>query len=176
MEPATRQLLCACGACAILFAGETATRYKRVPRGVRFLTSFDLRDAQWDDLRLPINLAFFFESSVQGRMVAAYPSPAGATESLLPLEAWAEIRRSNPILGDLEPDVEALLVNRVGYARAATPAEYFWVPIDRCFQLVGLIRTSWKGLSGGTEVWRDIARFFSDLKAEATGVEGAIHA
>ena len=60
-----------------------------------------------------------------------------------------------------------LLVNRVGMARGCTPAEYYLVPIDECYKLVGLIRTHWRGLSGGTEVWREIGAFFAALKQRA---------
>jgi hypothetical protein len=59
----------------------------------------------------------------------------------------------------METDVEALLVNRVGDGR-----EYYIVPIDECYKLVGLIRTHWRGLSGGTEVWREISKFYANLK------------
>ena len=61
----------------------------------------------------------------------------------------------------------ALLVNRVGHVRGAAPAEYYLVPIDECYKLVGLIRTHWRGLSGGTEVWREIGAFFAALKNES---------
>jgi hypothetical protein len=159
LEPAARRLDCVCGPCAILFS-ETSRR-KRVPRRVRLLADFQMTVAQWDDLRLPINLAFFVVSSVHERAVANYPSPAGATESLLPLEAWADIVRVNPVLADMTPDVEALLVNRIGRV------EYFLAPIDQCFRLVGLIRTKWSGLSGGTEVWSSITGFFDQLRARA---------
>ena len=40
---------------------------------------------------------------------------------------------------------------------------YFRAPIDACFKLVGLIRTHWRGLSGGTQVWDEVARFFAGL-------------
>ncbi len=116
---------------------------------------------------IPINMAFFFYSSVHSRMVTLYPSPAGAIESLLPLDAWTDIVGNNPVLNQLEPDIEALLVNRVGHAREAAPAEYFFAPIDDCYRLVGLIRTHWKGLSGGNEVWNEIAGFFNALRARA---------
>jgi hypothetical protein len=95
-------------------------------------------------------------------MVALYPSPAGPTESLLTLDTWEEIVRANPILEQMEPDVEALLVNRVGPIR-----EHFLAPIDECYKLVGLIRIHWRGLSGGTEVWREINSFFDQLKQRA---------
>ena len=45
------------------------------------------------------------------RLVAFYPSPAGATESLLASRRLARPGGANPILAELEPDVEALLVH-----------------------------------------------------------------
>jgi hypothetical protein len=167
VEPANRKLICACGACAILFEGQAGTKYKRVPRRVLFLQDFQLTDGQWDGLMIPIEMAFFFKSSPHRKVIALYPSPAGPTESLLPLETWDDIEQSNPVLKGMEPDVTALLVNRVGHARSATQAEYYLVPIDECYKLVGLIRTHWRGLSGGTEVWREIGVFFAMLKKRA---------
>jgi hypothetical protein len=107
---------------------------------------------------------------------ALYPSPAGATESLLPLEAWSSIVQNNPELNQLEPDVEALLVNRVGQARGSAAAEYYIVPIDACYKLVGLIRIHWRGLSGGTELWREIGDFFAELRAKARVITEDAHA
>jgi len=168
LEPVQRRLACACDACAILFASQGETRYKRVPRRVRFLNDFVLTEAQWNDLLLPINMAFFFRSTPQaGRMVAMYPSPAGATESLLTLDAWDEIVQANTVLGEIEADVEALLVNRVGHSRGFTEAEHYLVPVDECYKLVGLMRTHWSGLAGGPDVWREIADFFSTLRAKS---------
>jgi hypothetical protein len=63
------------------------------------------------------------------------------------------------VLGELAPEVEALLVNRVGQER-----DYFIAPIDRCYELAGLIRLHWRGLSGGETVWQKIREFFSTLK------------
>jgi hypothetical protein len=83
-------------------------------------------------------------------------------ESLLTLEGWGELVAANPQLKTLQPDVEALLLNRVRDAR-----EHYIAPIDRCYELVGLIRISWRGLSGGQEVWERIAAFFADLRAHA---------
>ena len=68
----------------------------------------------------------------------------------------------NPVLRELEPDVEALLVNRVRGAN-----DYYLAPIDECFKLVGLIRAGWRGLSGGTEVWQAIEGFFAELKGKS---------
>ena len=160
----TRQLTCACQACAILFSGKANVKYRRVPKRIRYLASFQLTDAQWESLLIPISMAFFFRSSAAGKVIALYPSPAGATESLLDLEAWDEILRDNPVLGEMEPDTEALLVNRVRGA-----AEYYLLPIDECYKLVGLIRTHWHGLSGGTQMWEAIGKFFAELKEKAVG-------
>jgi hypothetical protein len=167
IEPASRKLLCTCNACAILFSG-MGTKYKRVPRDISVLEDFGLSDAQWEGLMIPISIAFFYRSTPDNRMVAFYPSPAGATESLLPLETWNEIAKTNPALQNMEADVEALLVNRVGHVRGFGDPEYYILPIDECFKLVGLIRAHWRGLSGGTEVWHEIGQFFDGLKRRAT--------
>jgi len=176
VEPANRKLICACTACAILFEGQAGTKYKRVPREVLFLRDFQLSDAQWDGLMVPIEMAFFFKSTPHDKMIALYPSPAGPTESLLSLDTWTDIVEANPILQKMQPDVSALLVNRVGHVRRAAPAEYFLVPIDECYKLVGLIRAHWRGLSGGTEVWREIGAFFAGLKKRAGYRPEGVHA
>jgi hypothetical protein len=159
VETASRRLICACDPCAILFSGQGGGRYRRVPRRAQYLPDFRLTDVAWEGLGLPINLAFFLHSSAAGRIVALYPSPAGATEATVAPDAWQELVDDNPVLRDLEPDVEALLVNRVGGARACYRAG-----VDQCYKLVGLIRTHWRGLSGGDVVWDEIGRFFTELK------------
>jgi hypothetical protein len=166
LEPAKRQIVCACEACALLFCGQAGAHYLRIPHRIRPLSDFQMTDMQWEALMIPISLAFFYRDGASSRMVAMYPSPAGATESLLSLEAWDEIRAQNRALQVMEPDVEALLVNRVSKI-----PEYFLVPIDECFRLVGIIRTHWKGLSGGTEVWKHIQQFFDHLRARCTYIE-----
>ena len=55
-----RKLICACDACAILFGSRGETQYKLIPRAARVLRGFHLSDAQWEALRMPINMAFFF--------------------------------------------------------------------------------------------------------------------
>jgi uncharacterized protein DUF5947 len=162
VDVSTRQLTCACQACAILFSGKANAKYRRVPKRIRYLADFQLGDAQWESLLIPISMAFFFNSSAAEKVIALYPSPAGATESLLDLESWDEILRDNPVLEQMEPDTEALLVNRIRGA-----AEYYLLPIDECYKLVGLIRTHWHGLSGGTEMWEAIGKFFAELKEKA---------
>jgi hypothetical protein len=181
IEVARRKLLCTCEACAILFSGQ-GVKFKRVPRRVRSLPCFELSEADWNGLMVPINMAFFFASSLENRVIALYPSPAGAMESLLALESWHDLVARNPILHEMESDVEGLLVNRLGYSRGYSAAEYYLLPIDECYKLVGLIRMHWKGLSGGTEVWQELGEFFTSLKSrsveikERSRLEGESHA
>ena len=148
LEPAQRELLCACRACALLF--DRGGRYRLVPtRRVR-LEDVALTDEMWEELRLPVDIAFFVRDAAD-RVQAFYPGPMGATESLLTFDL--------DVLHTLEPDVEALLVDRHKGAR-----EHWIVPIDDCFRLVGLIRTHWQGLTGGRDVWVEIGRFFDGLE------------
>jgi hypothetical protein len=167
LEISTREMMCACRPCSILFDKEAASegRYRLVPDRRLFLEDFEMSDAQWDSLRIPVDMAFFFYSTPAERVVAFYPSPMGPTESLLKLSAWEELERCNPVLEGMDRDVEALLVNRVRGARY-----YFLVPMDECYSLVGLIRTRWRGLSGGREVWEEIERFFEELRKRSKTV------
>jgi hypothetical protein len=167
VEPASHKLICSCDACAILFHGQSGSKYKRVPHEVYFLKDFALSDGQWENLTIPIEMAFFFKSTPQEKVIALYPSPAGAVESLLPLETWNQIAETNPVLSEMEADVVALLANRVGSKNGARAAEYYLVPIDQCYILVGLLRSQWRGLSGGSEVWRAVDEFFVELKKKA---------
>jgi len=159
-----RTLLCACRACSLLFdrASASGGHYRLVGDRRLRLEDFALPDEVWERLRIPVDMAFFFHNSGTGRLVAFYPSPMGATESRLDLGAWEELERSNPILGEMEPDVEALLVNHARGARSD-----WLVPIDDCYRLVAVIRTRWRGFSGGKEVWLEIDRFFAELDARA---------
>ena len=159
-----RELMCACRACAVLFdrGAAGAGHYRLVPDRRLRVEDFALDDVAWADLRLPVDLAFFVRDTAAGRVRAYYPGPMGATESLLGLDTWAELEAANPVLATLEPDVEALLVDRAQGAR-----HHLIVPIEDCFALVGLIRTHWKGLTGGRDVWVDIAGFFDGLDRRA---------
>ena len=162
LETANHKIICACDPCALRFSDVVDGRFKLIPRDAHSLPDFQLTDAEWSDLALPIDLAFLVYSTPAKKMMALYPSPAGATESLLPLSAWDSLVAGNPALARMEPDVEALLVNRVRERRL-----YFIAPIDVCFELVGLMRTHWRGLSGGEEVWREIEAFFNRLEERA---------
>jgi hypothetical protein len=162
LEMATHKITCSCDPCALRFELVVDGRYKLIPRDAQALTGFHLDDAQWEDLALPIDLAFLVRSTPAKRVIALYPSPAGATESLLTLSAWDALVADNPVLEKMQPDVEALLVNRTGGHRI-----YYIAPIDACFELVGLMRRHWRGLHGGEEVWREIDAFFTRLEQRA---------
>lgn len=156
----SRRLLCACRACSMLFDRRAAGggHYRLIPGRRLRLDDFELDDVAWERLRIPVEMAFFFFSSAAERVVAFYPSPMGATESRLELTAWAELQRANPALAAIEHDVEALLVNRARGKRGG------WiVPVDDCYRLVAVIRTRWRGFTGGKEVWTEIERFFDEL-------------
>jgi hypothetical protein len=174
IEPAIRRLVCTCDACAVLFDLPVGGRYRRVPRQIRLLSDFTLTDADWDRFLIPINMAFFFANSLEERMVAMYPSPAGATESLVDRDAWQSLVEENSILDKMQSDVEALLVNRLGARYGFASPEYYLAPIDECYKLVGLLRTHWHGFSGGTEVWQQITQFYQQLKQRSVVVSATI--
>jgi hypothetical protein len=165
-----RELRCTCKACSLLFdrPAAGAGHYRLVPDRRWRLDGFELDDVLWEDLRLPVDLAFFFHDTAAERVSAFYPSPMGPTESLLRLEAWEALEERNPVLLELVPDVEALLVHRARGAR-----RHFLVPIDECYALVGVIRTRWRGFTGGREAWAAIDAFFEDLDRRATAAPSA---
>lgn len=159
-----RNLMCACRPCYLLFTAKGAGggKYRAVPDRYLRLGAAVLTEGQWDQAQVPVDLAFFFFNTSLGRTVAFYPSPAGATESLLSLETWQEVERANPVLAGLTPDVEALLV----FKRPAG-FEGYVVPIDACYELVGIVRRHWRGFHGGEEAWQAIEAFFTGLRERA---------
>ena len=179
-DVAQHRLLCVCRPCYLLFApqGAGGGRYRGVGEDVRRVTDLALSEVQWDALRIPVDLAFFFRQSVRdasslgssgqagaGRLLAFYPGPGGATESLLDLAAWGDLAAANPVLDRTEEDVEAVLLRRHGGGFSC-----FLVPIDLCYELVGVVRSSWTGLGGGPEVWARIEEWFAALDARARAV------
>jgi hypothetical protein len=156
-----RSLHCACRGCALLFTNPGAGRgkYRTAPDRWLHDSTFRLGEGQWNELRIPVRLAFFFRNTPLHRWVAFYPGPAGAAESLLGLETWEEVARHLPIARALEPDVEALLIfgGDEGF-------ECFLVPIHACYELVGRVKLHWKGFDGGEDVRRALAEFFGQLR------------
>ena len=155
-----RRIVCSCEPCWALHSGDPEYR----PSGMRtlWLNGFDCDDELWGRFQIPISLAFFMRSSVSQAVVAFYPSPAGATESELDLDAWSDLVQRNPVLDDLEPDAEALIVNR-----QSDPPQHVIAPIDECYRLVGLVKMRWEGISGGSAIGLAITEFFDSLRAKA---------
>jgi hypothetical protein len=163
----SRSLMCCCRACFFLFEPEGAGggRYRPVPERYLHDPGFKLSRAQWDELAIPVGVVFVFAQSQSDQPVAFYPSPAGATESLLPLGIWGEVMQANPAFADARPDVEAVLLRREGES-----FDGYLVPIDACYDLVGRVRLKWKGFGGGEEVWQAVADFFGELTERADPV------
>jgi hypothetical protein len=156
-----RRIVCACEACWAMRSGEGDYR----PTGNRtvWLPGLEVPDDLWASFQIPIGLAFFMESTVTACVVAMYPSPGGATESELHFDSWTRMRSLNPVLDNLEPDIEGLVANRL-----ADPPMYVIAPIDRCYALTGTVKANWEGISGGPGVQAAVAGFFEALRAEAT--------
>ena len=160
----SRTLMCTCRACYLLFTQEGAGggRYRAVPERIGHDPSRPLSDLDWNELQIPVAMAFFFCNSSLGRVVAGYPSPGGATECELDLAAWDRLAAAYPLLGTLAPDVEAIFVNRTDSGN-----EVFLIPIDECYSLVGRLRLQWQGFDGGAEVRATLAAFLADLRQRA---------
>jgi hypothetical protein len=163
-----RGLMCTCRPCYLLFTAEGAElRYRAVPDRYLSFPGLRLDARQWDELEIPVGLAFLFTNSVLGRTVAFYPGPAGATESELPLGAWDRVLDATPALRSMAPDVEALIV-RMPDGSAGSPDKLsYLVPIDRCYELVGSLRRAWRGFDGGQEARALLAAFFADVAARS---------
>jgi hypothetical protein len=191
-----RALSCTCRACYLLFTheGSAGGRYRAVPEHVYHDPGRPLTDADWNELEIPVAMAFFFYNSALGRVVAGYPSPGGVTECELDLAAWDRLAADHPLLGALAPDVEAILVNRVGLggndpphtppALGGVPSpqtplapgpgnfEVFLIPVDECYGLVGELRMKWQGFDGGAEARAALAAFLDGLRRRAVLLEG----
>jgi Family of unknown function (DUF5947) len=159
-------LACACRACYLLFTAAAAGRgrYRSVPDRYVRDTSRPMSAAAWDELQIPVGLAFFLYRSDRGAVAGFYPSPAGATECTLDLAAWERLAAAHPLLANAEPDVEAVLLCREG---GAAEAEYFIVPIDVCYELAGRMRILWKGFDGGSQARASIDEFLAGVRKHA---------
>lgn len=164
-----RNLMCCCRSCYLLFTNPAAARgkYRAVPARYLHDPTFAISERGWEELQIPVNVAFFFHNSTMDRTVGFYPSPAGATESTLPMRTWDSVFGASPLAAQLEPDVEALLVRR----QNESSYECHLVPIDACYELVGLVRLRWKGFGGGSEVWRALDEFFDRIRSRSRTVK-----
>jgi hypothetical protein len=155
-----RRILCVCETCWAVRSGEA--EFRPVGNRTVWLEDFALTDEQWASFQIPIGLAFFMVSTVSEGVVGLYPSPAGATECELDLEAWERLCADNPALADLERDAEALIVNRL-----TDPPQHVIAPIDVAYQLVGVVKSSWEGISGGSATEEAVEGFFAGLRERA---------
>ncbi len=155
-----RRIICSCEACWAMRAGEGD--YRPVGNRTVWLPDLQIPDDVWASFQIPIGLAFFMQSTVTSCVVAMYPSPAGATESELHFDSWARMCEINPVLSNLESDIEGLIVNRL-----TDPPMYAIAPIDQCYALTGAIKATWEGISGGTGVDHAVTRFFETLQIKA---------
>ncbi|WSQ14079.1 DUF5947 family protein [Streptomyces sp. NBC_01231] len=167
-----RALACACAPCALLMEqpGAAAGRFRTVP--ARYLTDprHHLDDSAWEALQIPVGVAFLFRNAALDRLVALYPSPAGATESELEPATWTDVLGGSRLAGLLEPDVEALLLRRTDGR-----CECHLVPIDICYELVGRMRLLWQGFDGGAEARAALDAFFADVARRVRPVDEAGH-
>ncbi|MFD4241642.1 DUF5947 family protein [Streptomyces sp. NPDC058525] len=164
VETEKRALVCACTACALLFdrPGTATGRYRAVPG--RYLTDpgHPLDEGAWELLQIPVGVAFFFRNAALDRLVALYPSPAGATESELDPQTWQSVLGGGRLAALLEPDVEALLLRR-----SEGRTDCYLVPIDICYELVGRMRLLWQGFDGGAEARAALDAFFAQVERRA---------
>ena len=156
-----RTIACSCRACALLFAHGGSSRHRTVPDRVLADPGLVLDDERWRTLGVPVRLAFFLRSSASGGWVACYPGPAGTTEAPLP-EPWD--LASEPLARAAAEDVEALLAwGPPGETRFSC----LLVPISTCYELTAKLRRSWRGVTGGDEVQREIESFFGALRSRS---------
>ena len=155
-----RRIVCVCATCWSMRSGDA--RYRPTGSRTVWLEGFELSDELWAEFQIPVGLAFFMRSSATDAVVGLYPSPAGATESELDLEAWARLVAANPNLSDLDPDAEGLIVNRL-----VNPHLYAIAPLDDCYRLVGLVKSTWEGITGGQAMEAAVKVYFDGLRATA---------
>lgn len=160
VELGTRGALCVCQPCSVLFShAAPGSQFRTVPE--RFVTdvAFAANATSWAALGIPVTLAFFYVDSTRDAVVACYPGPAGIIDAELGLDAWSAVAETTPLAGMLEPDVEALVVR----GGRAEPRCHL-VPISTAYELVGRLRSCWRGISGGDAVERELAELFADIQ------------
>ena len=161
----SRALMCTCRGCYLLFTAEDAQlRYRAVPDRYLSFPDVTLDARQYDELEIPVGLAFLFNSSVLNRTVAFYPGPAGATESELPLEAWTRVVEANPSYRCCAPMSKRCCSGGLTGA-ASSPAT--WSQSMRVTPWSGQLRRLWRGFDGGTEAHQAMDDFFAEIAARS---------
>ncbi|CAN2536655.1 DUF5947+protein [Methylocapsa aurea] len=169
VEARTLRMFCACAGCAAEMTDD-GLGFRRIEQRQESLAGFQMADSDWAMLQIPIDVAFLFRPEDGAEPIAMFPGPAGATRSQLSADVWSELAERYPVLGELAPGAEALLVNRSSGRR-----DHYRVSTDHCYALTGLMRARWRGLTGGEEAWAAIDQYFTELD-HATTPGGVAHA
>lgn len=161
-DPKERVALCSCRACALLFPADlsenAAPRYLQITPRIERLVDAQLAERVWNMLDLPVRLVFLCPSATHTQLFALYPNPQGVTEATFPHSAWSVLTRTEPLLGSIREDVQALILDdRPG--RGTCHA----VSIDVCHRLVGLLRTT---TTARPRAWQKLELALLNLKAE----------
>ena len=127
----------------------------RCPTGTWPIPAAALGAAEWDALQIPVGLAFFLPQLDlgPGRRLLSEPG-RGHRVRARPGRVGSGWPRSTRCSARRTPDVEAALI-----CRTDSGVEYFLVPIDVCYELVGRMRLHWRGFDGGAEARASIADF-----------------
>ena len=155
-----RRSACACRRCETRDARNRMRGYRRMQPRVELLEGFEMSEAMWVALTTTVGLAnavaFFFRTSRTREVKACGPGRGESLdviETTVDPEAWATLVDRNPVLNDLESDVEALLVHRLGLN-----PEHYRVSINLAYRLTGLARGDW------TVVPATVRDFFTALR------------
>lgn len=161
----SRDLLCVCRACRLLFAHDGATSGKYRPISDRFQggDAYALTELEWARLGIPVRMAFFVVDSQRRTPVGFYPSPGGVVEAAVDADAWTGIPRAPAVFAELAPDVEAWLVD----GRGRDHFEGWLVPLDACYELVAYVRLHWAGFDGGEVARAHVDAFFDSVRARS---------
>jgi len=172
VDVVSRSIRCSCRSCQLLFSrpGAGGGRLRAVGDRWAYDPDFPLGGPRWAALEIPVGLAFLVEDSHAGRVALFYPSPAGATESMVAPERIARVWRAAiaeaPGLPAPEADIEAVLLHRPR-ERADDACEAVLLPVDACYGLIGRIRRAWSGFGGGPEVPAQIAAVLTEARRRA---------
>ena len=158
----SRSLRCACRACYLLFVNG-GTRLRAVPDRYLSFPDLHLSAAQWDAFQIPVSVAFFFVNSGLSRVRGPLPQP-GRRHRVAP--APRRLGRA----GRRPPGADDDGARRRGAAdpgRAGPCPECYLVPIDACYELVGRLRTTWRGFDGGADAHDELTGFFDRVRQRA---------
>lgn len=161
--PATRTLKCACKACVLIIPTSEASPYRAIPRGSKQIAVDGI--AAWlDRLGVPVGVAALVKRENPARITVNYPGPAGLVEADLSDDHWELLCAEVPAVADLEPEVEALVWSRL---ESSDGERVLRVGIDAVFRLIGELRQSWQGITGGLEGPAAVKRVLAELGAQA---------